>query len=75
MVWYVRQKLTIELIYPLMDCCHIYMHDDLSVHFHFKNTPESASGSYKAICKHCTMFISVLYLITLQCTRNQLQSE
>ena len=29
MVWYVRQKITIELIHPLMDCCHIYTHDDL----------------------------------------------
>jgi len=32
MVWYVRQKITIELIYPLTDCCHIYIHDDLSVY-------------------------------------------
>jgi len=29
MVWYVRQKITIEQIYPLTDCCHIYTHDDL----------------------------------------------
>ena len=26
MVWYVKQKLTLELIYPLTDCCYIYIH-------------------------------------------------
>ena len=31
MIWYVRQKITIELLYALMDCCHIYTHDDLSI--------------------------------------------
>ena len=30
--------------------------------FHFKNIHESASDSYKVICKHCNMFISVLYV-------------
>jgi len=25
MFWYVREKLTIELINPLMDCCHIIL--------------------------------------------------
>jgi len=35
-VWYVvREKLTIELINPLTDCCHSSRHDDLSGFFLF----------------------------------------
>jgi len=37
MVWYVRQNLTLELIYPLTDCCHIYTHDDLLVYLFYEH--------------------------------------
>ena len=37
MVWYVRQKITIELIYPLLDCCHIYTNDCLLVHLFYEH--------------------------------------
>ena len=36
-VWYERQKLTVELIYSLTDCCHIYTHDDLSVYLIYED--------------------------------------
>ena len=35
-VWYVRQKETIELIYQLTDSCHIYTYDDLSVYLFYE---------------------------------------
>ena len=35
MVWCIRQKITIELIYQLRECCHIYTHDDLSVYWFY----------------------------------------
>jgi len=31
------QKITIELIYPLMDSCHIYTHNDLSVYLFYEH--------------------------------------
>ena len=37
MVWYVRQKITIELIYPLTESCYIYTHVDLSVYLFYEH--------------------------------------
>jgi len=37
MVSYVRQKITIQLIYPIIDCCHIYTHDNLSVYSFYEH--------------------------------------
>ena len=37
-VLYVRQKITIELIYPLTECCHIDTHGDLTQFIGYMNT-------------------------------------
>jgi len=54
-VWYVRQKLTKELICLLTDCCHIYTHDDMSVYLFYEHESKMCwnSGSdVAAIISH-----------------------
>jgi len=62
MVYYVRQNITIEPIYPLMDCCHIYTHGDLSVYWFYKhegNMCWNTASDVAAIISHKNRYFTL----------------
>jgi len=54
----IRQILNVEVLKQI----NFYNGIKVSFHFHIKNTPESASASYKATCTYCSIFLSALYM-------------
>ena len=69
MVSYVRQKITIELIYPLMDCCHIYTHDNLSVYWfcqHERKICRNTASDVAAIISHINRYFRLTHVVFTQ---------